>query len=177
MQNILRFLGLWAGLGLAVGGLGAAEFLETLTLEQKKRLGLDQLTAQQQTELNAAIAAYRETAVTVAAQVAAVSAVEDYRRKEEPAAISRAIEVVKMKDAEARQVRITAVIKGKFNGWTGNTLFTLDNGQVWRQSRPDTYYIRAREDVAVVVYKGPGGYWRLRILDDEGAWVTVTRVQ
>jgi hypothetical protein len=177
MKNILRCLVVWAGLGFAVGGLAAPGFLETLAPEQKKKLGLDHLTAQQQAELDAAIEGYRESVTVAATKAAAASAVEEYRRKEEPAVISRAVEVVKQKDAEARQERITAVIKGKFNGWSGNTLFTLDNGQVWRQSQPETYYIKAREDVAVVVYKGPGGYWRLRILDDEGAWVTVTRVQ
>jgi hypothetical protein len=173
----LRCLAMMGGFGLAAAGLSAASFLGSLSSEQKQRLGLDQLTPQQQQELDAAVEGYRTAAVTVATKAAAADAVAEYRKKEEPAAISRAIEVVKQKDAESRQERITAVIKGKFNGWTGNTLFTLDNGQVWRQSRPGTYYIKAREDVAVVVYKGPGGYWRLRILDDEGAWLTVTRVK
>ncbi len=162
---------------LVVGHLSAAGFLDALAPEQKKRLGLDHLTTQQATELDAAIEAYRKTGEAVVAQAAAASAVAEYRRKEEPAVISRAVETVKQQDSANRQDSLTAVVKGRFNGWTGGTLFTLDNGQVWRQSRPGTYYIKTREDVAVVIYKGPGGYWRLRILDDEGAWVTVVRVK
>lgn len=154
----------------------SAGFLENLTPEQKKRLGLDQLTPQQQAELGSAIENYRRTGEVVEAEKAAAKAVADYKKKEEPGVVSKALEVFKRKDEEAKQERITATIPGKFDGWTGNTLFRLDNGQVWRQARPGTYYFKARENVPVVLYKGPGS-WRLRILDDEGAWIPVTRVQ
>jgi hypothetical protein len=163
-------------LGLSAVMLSAAGFLDGLTPEQKKRLGLDQLTAAQQAELGTAIETYRRTGEVVAAEQAAAKAVAEYRKKEEPGVVSKALEVFKKKDEEVRQERITAVVLGKFDGWSGNTLFKLDNGQVWRQARPGTYYFKARENVAVVLYKGPGS-WRLRILDDEGAWISVTRVQ
>jgi hypothetical protein len=163
-------------LGLSIVTLSAAGFVDGLTAEQKKRLGLDQLTPAQLAELGSAIETYRQTGEVVAAEQAAAKAVAEYRKKEEPGVVSRALEVFKKKDEEAKQERITAAILGKFDGWSGHTLFKLDNGQIWRQARPGTYYFKARENVAVVLYRGPGS-WRLRILDDEGAWIPVTRVQ
>jgi len=181
MRLFLRPLAVAGALWLAVASVSAATFLESLTAEQKKKLGLDQLTAAQQAELGAAIEQYRQTgevaAARQAAQQAAETAVAEYKKKEEPGVVSRALEVFRRKDAEAKQERITGVLTDKFTGWSGRTLFRLDNGQVWRQSRPDTYYTKAAQNVPVVVYKAPSGYWRLRVLDDEGAWVTVERVQ
>jgi hypothetical protein len=162
-------------LGLSVATLSAAGFVDGLTPEQKKRLGLDQLTPAQLAELGSAIETYRQTGEVVAAEQAAAKAVADYKKKEEPGVVSKALEVFKQKDAETKQDRVTAIVLGRFDGWSGNTVFKLDNGQVWRQARPGTYYFKARENVAVVLYKGPGS-WRLRILDDEGAWIPVTRV-
>jgi hypothetical protein len=172
-MKLLRCLFLF---GLSAGLSSAAGFLDGLTPEQKKRFGLDQLTPAQQAELGAAIESYRRTGEVAESEKAAAKAVEEYKQQEEPGVVARAVELFKRKDEEAKQERITAVIPGKFDGWSGSTLFRLDNGQVWRQSRPGTYYFKARENVAVVLYKGPGS-WRLRILDDEGAWIPVTRVQ
>ena len=36
--------------------------------------------------------------------------------------------------SEDQTSEITSRIIGKFDGWTGDTLFRLENGQVWRQS-------------------------------------------
>lgn len=151
----------------------AETFLESLSPEKRRELGLDQLTPAQLGALGSAIEAYRKDGATIAAN----SAVEDYRRRDEPSAISRALELFKLKQAEERQERITAMIVGPFSGWDGRTQFVLDNGQVWRQNRADTYITKRRTDVPVVLYKSSSGYWRLRILDDEGAWVTVVRIK
>lgn len=169
---------------LAIAGahsLLAAGFLDQLTPEQRKRMGLDQLNAGQLAELGAAVEGYRRTGEVAAAQQAAATAVAEYKQKEEPGVISRALEIFRKSDRQGApgpaEERITAVLPGKFTGWSGNTLFRLDNGQVWRQASTDSYYSKARENVPVVIYKSPNGYWRLRVLDDEGAWVTVRRVQ
>lgn len=155
----------------------AAGFLDQLDPDQRKRLGLDQLTPAQLYELEAAVESYRKTGEVAAARKAAETAVAEYRKQEEPGVITRAIESLKRKDSDDTGERITAVLAGKFTGWSGSTLFRLDNGQVWRQAAPDSYHTKARENVPIVIYKSPSGYYRLRILDDEGAWVTVKRVQ
>jgi hypothetical protein len=163
-------------LGFSGAVMSGAGFLDGLTVEQKKRLGLGELTPTQQAELGAAIETYRRTGEVVAAEEAAAKAVAEYKKKEEPGVISKALEGFRKKDEELKQERITAIVLGRFDGWNGNTLFKLDNGQVWRQARPGTYYFKARENVPVVLYKGPGS-WRLRILDDEGAWIPVSRLR
>lgn len=152
-------------------------FSSSLTPEQRLALGLSKLTPEEVAALDAAVAGYQKTSETVVAQKAAETAVAEYKKKEEPSVVSRALELFKVKQAEERQERITATMKDKFTGWSGSTVFHLDNGQTWRQASSDTYHTKARENVPVVIYKAPSGYWRLRILDDEGAWVTVKRVE
>lgn len=33
------------------------------------------------------------------------------------------------------QVKVKSRIVGEFNGWSGDTLFEFDNGQIWKQSK------------------------------------------
>lgn len=162
---------------LPVLAVAADGFTGRLSAEQKRRLGLDQLTPAQLADLDAAIESYRKTGEAVVAQQAAAAAVAEYRKQEEPGVVSRPLELFKRKRDEESSERITAVLEGRFAGWNGRTVFRLDNGQVWQQAQPDSYSTKPREKVAVVVYRAPSGYWRLRVLDDEGAWVTVKRVQ
>lgn len=167
----------WLLWGLLAVPLGAQTFLDQLDADQRKRLGLDQLTPAQLAELGQAVEAYRKTGEVAAAKQAAEVAVAEYKRQEEPGVVSRALEVFKRKDAEDRGERTTAVLLDRFDGWSGRTTFRLDNGQVWRQALPGTYHTKPRDQVAVVIYKSGSGYFRLRVLDDEGAWVTVKRVE
>jgi hypothetical protein len=163
--------------GLLAVPLCAQTFLDQLDAEQRKRLGLDQLTPAQLAELGQAVESYRKTGEVAAAKQAAEAAVAEYKRQEEPGVVSRALEIFKRKEEVDRGERITAVLLDRFDGWSGRTTFRLDNGQVWRQSLPGNYYTKPREQVAVVIYKSSSGYFRLRVLDDEGAWVTVKRVE
>jgi hypothetical protein len=155
---------------LLVGGAvaNAASFVESLTPEQKHRLGLDQLTPQQLAELNQTIDAYKKDATAVA--------VKEYKEKEEPSVVSRALDIFRRKTADAQQERFTSTISDKFSGWDGHTVFKLENGQVWRQANKEVYFRKAAENVGVVVFKAHSGYWRLQVLET-GAWVTVERVQ
>jgi hypothetical protein len=91
--------------------------------------------------------------------------------------VARALEIFKKEEADRRRERFTSVITGKFRGWEGNTTFYLENGQVWRQTNDARYYPRAAENVPVAVYKSGSGYYRLQLLDDKGAWVTVKRLR
>jgi hypothetical protein len=165
-----------------------ATFSETLTAEQRARLGLDKLNPEELRALDAAIAQYRKTGTVEALQrakaeaeqakqEAVAAAVEEYKKKEEPGVVARALEIFKHKEADRRQERITGVLLDPFRGWEGSTIFRLDNGQVWQQAASDRYHTKPKNDVAVVIYKAPSGYFRLRVLDDEGAWVTVKRIR
>ena len=171
---LLPLFALFATVGLA----GSDSFLGKLSPEQKRRMGLDQLSPAQLAELDEAVQQYRRDGVVTAAQEAAATAVAEYKKKEEPSVISRALDLFRRKQEEEKeqQVRFTATVVGKFTGWEGRTVFTLDNGQVWRQQGSDVYATKSQENPAVLLYKAKSGHWRLQLIE-EGAWITVVRIK
>lgn len=56
---------------------------------------------------------------------------------------------------------ITAGVVGGFRGWSGDTVFELDNGQVWRQTGSGRYEYSG-EDRAVVITRGFLGSFSLQ---------------
>jgi hypothetical protein len=70
---------------------------------------------------------------------------------------------------------ITARLKGEFRGWDGNTIFRLDNGQVWQQRVGGGYRSIKMMNPEVVVKKGRFGYY-LEILSS-GRSVGVKRIR
>lgn len=52
---------------------------------------------------------------------------------------------------------IESYIKGEFKGWDGDTIFILDNGQIWQQSSYAYTYHYAYHP-KVIIYKTAGGY-------------------
>ena len=194
MKFLLRFVVLAAMLAMVSR---AAEndrpFTETLTAEQKQRLGLGGMTAEQVTELNAAVAAYTHGAkaaaveqavaevqhkadekVQAAEKKAAETAVSEYKKKQEPGVIARTLEVFKRKQEEDKVQRFTAHVVGEFRGWRGGTYFPLSDGQLWRQTSTDTFEVPPVKDAEVEFYQSKNGYWRMKY---EGAWITVKRLQ
>jgi hypothetical protein len=201
------FLSLVSALAFAIGLHAAADpqvFSQTLTPEQKQRLGLAGLTAAQLAELDAAIATFArgETSVAVqravqqverqvevkvqqverqaevkvqqAEKKAAETAVADYKKKEEPGVIARTLERLKSKQTEETRDAFTARVVGTFRGWQGGTYFPLENGQVWRQTGTESNELRAIQNAEVEIYQSKNGYWRLKY---DGAWITVKRLQ
>lgn len=80
-------------------------------------------------------------------------------------------------EEEIRKVEEEGVrtrIAGEFHGWDGDTLFRLENGQVWKQRLPGKWRYRAIAP-EVELSKNLMGYWMLRVLDADRA-VGVTRV-
>ena len=52
---------------------------------------------------------------------------------------------------------IECKIDGEFNGWDGETIFKLTNGQIWQQaSYAYTYHYAYRP--SLLIYKSEGGY-------------------
>ena len=56
-----------------------------------------------------------------------------------------------------------AAIQGRFYGWSGKTVFPLDNGQVWRQ-RHGGRYRHTDDDQRVRIYKNLLGMWQMKVL-------------
>ncbi len=164
---------------LAVAGpLRAADppgFSGSLQPAERAAMGLDRLTPAELAALDAAVEAYRRAGETAAARQAAQTAVADYRQREEPKRVARAVAEVRREQSRAHPERIEAMIAGSFSGWNGRTVFELDNGQVWQQVGPDVYYTSPEKNAPVEIFLSSYGSYRLHLRN--GAWVTVTRVR
>jgi hypothetical protein len=94
---------------------------------------------------------------------------------------SQASELGKHREAVEEEVRkfeeegLRTRIVGEFNGWSGDTLFRLENGQVWKQRLPGQWHYRAHAP-EVELRKNFMGYWMLHVLGTDRA-VGVTRVE
>ena len=62
-----------------------------------------------------------------------------------------------------------------FTGWTGRTIFTMANGQVWQQ-RMDGDYAFKGADTRVVITRGAFGLDRMRLVES-GRWIGVKRIK
>lgn len=65
-------------------------------------------------------------------------------------------------------------IDGPFRGWTGETQFRLENGQVWQQ-RTRGRYFRKLDSPEVLLIRTQLGFWKLRVIDT-GKSVLVKRL-
>ncbi len=70
---------------------------------------------------------------------------------------------------------LSSRIMGSFSGWSGNTVFELENGQVWKQIERDKFSVRL-EDPTVTVEKGLFGAYYLKV-KGFGSRVKVKRIK
>ncbi len=75
----------------------------------------------------------------------------------------------------AQEEKIEAKIAGEFDGWTGNTVFRLDNGQIWKQRLRGRYHA-SEEHADVVIEKNWMGFYRLTVVSS-GRSVGVKRIK
>jgi len=68
-----------------------------------------------------------------------------------------------------------ARLKGNFTGWTGKTIFKLDNGQIWRQ-RSSANYRHRGSDRRVTFKKNWMGGWEMTVVSSQKT-VLVRKVQ
>jgi hypothetical protein len=62
---------------------------------------------------------------------------------------------------------IESAVTGEVHGWDGETIFKLDNGQIWQQAEYDyTYFYEHHPDVTI--YQTRGGC-RMKVEDEEEA--------
>lgn len=66
-------------------------------------------------------------------------------------------------------------IVGEFRGWSGKTVFTLDNGEVWQQRLPDRYFV-SLDNPEVEIYKNLLGFYELKVVKT-GRKIGVTRLK
>lgn len=78
-----------------------------------------------------------------------------------------------VKDKKVTPEVIESRIVGPFTGYTGRTIFTLENGQRWAQSQRDIRYIPKIDSPPVVIVKAGMGY-RMHIAG--GGMIRVSKV-
>jgi hypothetical protein len=122
-------------------GAQTAEFPgveKTMSPQEYDAAGLQKLTAEERARLDEFIRHFVASSNQVAAQKA----------------VDRAVKERKATPPEIIQSRIV----GPFTGFTGSTVFTLENGQRWRQSQPDSRYFPKVESPPVIIVKDQIGY-------------------
>ena len=111
---------------------------KAMTPEQYEAAGLSKLDATERAKLDEFIKNY----VAVSNEKVATTAVD------------KAIKEKKVSEPEVIQSRIV----GPFTGYTGTTVFTLENGQRWAQSQRDSAYYPKMDSPPVVIIKAGFGY-------------------
>jgi hypothetical protein len=75
----------------------------------------------------------------------------------------------------AKDPVVTGRLNDEFNGWSGKTLFYLENGQVWKQRLSGRYHYNGASP-EVEFTKNLLGYWSMTVLET-GMSVGVKRVR
>ncbi|MGI9328614.1 MAG: hypothetical protein ACR2PZ_25590 [Pseudomonadales bacterium] len=159
--------------------------------EQYKAAGMDKLTGEERAALATWLHEYMgndSVAVTVApaaeelAVPAAPVTIAPSRTEEVADAESIAEEPDKNwgfskppREKSAEKKVLYANIVGSFRGWTGKTVFHLDNGQVWRQRRSGRFNYTG-DARRVVIGKNSWGFFEMRLIAADRA-VGVSRVK
>ncbi|MBI5770703.1 MAG: hypothetical protein HZA93_23195 [Verrucomicrobia bacterium] len=178
----IMFAALSAGLAFA-----QSKFSERLTAEERRAVGLDLLTPAQVEALDALVA--RENrAGGATAKAPAVSKSTTKATAAKPATAQTTVAEAAEGPAEKKTRAfglpekenvnaITGTLLGEFRGWNGNTIFRLEDGQIWMQTdRTDTHQTSPRQNVRVKIEKSMFGGYKLTAEGDP-MWVRVRRVQ
>ncbi len=71
---------------------------------------------------------------------------------------------------------IVSRLVGDFDGWDGDTIFTLENGMIWKQNETDTLSTRTLVNPVVTIKSGFFDTWRLSV-EDYNKSLKVVRIQ
>lgn len=182
-------------LAVAAGMARAAEagFWQQLTPEERRAAGLDRLSPEQQAALDGLAERYaREGARQVREQVkqevraetkqevreeVKQEVREEVKREMKTVEKTRAVAEAGLPPAEGKDLVIHSRVMGKFNGWSGETVFRLENGQVWVQTdHTDSLWLPTMENPEVEIRRSKIGGWKL-YLGGRSSWVRVRRVK
>ena len=150
-----------------------------MSAEERRATGIDSLSTYELDALNQwLIERFDQVQETVSAEVReevreeVLEEVREADAAEREAEIERRVaievEAAKQEIADAppepaASEPFEATIQGRFSGWSGKTVFPLDNGQVWRQ-RHGGRYRHTDDDQRVRIYKNLLGMWQMKVL-------------
>lgn len=119
----------------------ASQPIETLmSKEERQATGIVKLTPAERQALNAWLARHQD----------AVSPTPASEPGSEPTTEPTTERVRTV--YQARPDKVTATVVPVFKGWSGETVFELDNGEVWQQRLPGRFYYKG-DDSEVVIKK------------------------
>ena len=160
------------GMMVALVGARAEEaFSKAIRPEDFAAAELTKLSPEALARLDALVQAYKSGAVTAArveaeaqaAKVAAETAAREQAKEKEKAAAPGFFAKAKVLLAPGTQVEygeIESRIAGEFAGWSGRTVFTLENGQRWQVANGGSYYSPVVASPKVKVFPAAlGGFW------------------
>lgn len=75
-----------------------------------------------------------------------------------------------------KNYEVVSRIEGEFSGWDGNTVFRLENGQVWRQRLDGRYFYRGGPRPEVRISRNWLGFYRLTLIEADRS-IGVSRVR
>ena len=158
-------------------GVAGATFLDVrdlMSVTEYHRTGIDKLSPAQLKALNAWLNGYVQERAGTPTDTAPPAAASNVRAAVTGAAGFGA-DTMAPRENPATPERIETRIAGRFTGWTGNTVFKLENGQVWKQAGTG-YFSNIELDHPQVIIKKLGfGY--LLTLPGHGATVFVRRIK
>ncbi len=129
---------------------------QVMTQQEMHDTGVSTLTASQRQALNDWLSRYTMKILQIAAQQVSPNS---NTFSSVPSSCSPAIETT---------------VSGEIEGWSGDTIFKLDNGQIWQQAEYDyTYFYEYRPDVTI--YQTSAGC-RMKV-EDETDTVLVKRIK
>jgi len=152
----MKFLLLPLALAFACSGFAAENFLKDLPPERFAAAGLNKLTSEELAVLEQIIRARSDGAAQTAASAAQLPPAKAKAPGWLQALVTLQETAEKPEAAEAIQTRL----EGDYDGWTGKTVFKLENGQIWQQASGGERIDNARHAPAVKIYPGMmGAYW------------------
>lgn len=190
MRIIVKQLSITAlalGLSLVAVGQTTQPLSELMSEQEIKAMGLDKLSPAQQADLVQWIQQRREAPIATesgeaaaTAATAANSIADKTTASAAPTVASAATTVEAPSDdnfgkpaPQADQMR--SRISGTFTGWTGDSQFVLENGQVWQQ-RYDTRWKTELDNPEVIITRHMLGLHRMEVVGT-GKSVPVKRIK
>ncbi len=155
------------------------DFGGKMTDEELRQTGLDQLDPEQMAQLNSWMRGYlgqkEENMRVEMVQIVEKQRVERRKTKERFFGFFNREDKLKEIAAEEVVESIESRIPGVIYGWRGNTVFHLENGQVWRQGKTGGTYAKKFTDPEIIISKRGESYW-LQIKGSKAS-VQVSRVR
>lgn len=147
--------------------LAAETLRDQMTEEQFARAGLDKLSDEELTYLSDWLSGKVEEEKEMVVNEIIPAGENRFGADEQ---IQRNVDRIRPEPKE-----LVSRIAGPFDGWDGDTVFYLENGQVWKQTQRDKFAVRL-EDPVVTIEKGLLGAYFLSV-EGFGSRVKVKRLK